>query len=426
VRTVRATLEALFRKGAVARRERQRPANARSRGVSDLVGEHSGWIFALLRLLHPIVSTRRVAVVTRADDVREVLSDHEHFTVAHYAPRMLEITGPFILGLDDNALYRHDHVALRAALRPEDVPLIGEQVLAAARARVAAASADRELDIVTDLVDPVIDQVVAEYLGAPGPDPSTQLRWARDIFEHIFLNASNSPAVRNRALADAVPMRAHLDGLIATRKAALLAGRNASDDVLTRLLRAQQQHGLHDLAIRHNLLGLITGWIPTASKAFVMVVEELLRRPAQLGSAQRAARAGDRALLAAHVFEALRFRPQTWALLRVCSVEQKVATGTCREAAVPAGARVLLGTRSAMFDRRVVRAPGKFRLDRPWGEYLHFGYGLHTCFGEEINRAQLPALAMALLEGDDIARAGKLCWQGPYPSGLRVRQVAGR
>ena len=72
-------------------------------------------IFALLRRVRPIVSLRRYALVTRHADVREVLADHHAFTVARYAPTMEAITGPFILGLDDTPLYRHDDAALRAA-----------------------------------------------------------------------------------------------------------------------------------------------------------------------------------------------------------------------------------------------------------------------------------------------------------------------
>jgi cytochrome P450 len=231
--------------------------------------------------------------------------------------------------------------------------------------------------------------------------------------------------VRDRALAEAAEMRPHLDALIARRRAALASGDDVPDDVLARLLRHEPaEGGLHDVAVRHNLIGLITGWIPTVSKAFALAIDELLRRPAELEQAQRAARDGNRDLVAAYVFEALRFRPQTWALLRVCAAPHTVASGTQRATEIPAGARVLVAMQLAMFDRRAVAAPGKFRVDRPWHEYLHLGHGLHTCFGLEINRVHLPALATALLERPHLQRApgadGRLGWRGPYPSRLTV------
>jgi cytochrome P450 len=361
-------------------------------------------------------------VVALAADVREVLADHHSFTVALYEPKMAAITGPFILGLDDTALYRHDHAALRAAIRESDLPGVSETVLAAARKRVAAADGG-QIDVVAGLADPAIDEVIANYFGTPGPDTCTQLRWARNLFQEIFINVGNRSGVRNRALADAAEMRPHLDALIAARKRAMESGASVPDDVLTRLLTSQPG-GLHDIAIRHNLIGLIVGWIPTVSKAFALAIEELLHRPAQLESAQKAAHEGDRELVGAHVFEALRFRPQNWALLRKCAADRVVAAGTDREARLRAGATVVAGTESAMFDPQAVTAPREFRLDRAPGEYLHFGHGLHTCFGQDINRVQLPALATALLERSRIQRApgrlGKLRWQGPYPCGLRV------
>jgi cytochrome P450 len=390
---------------------------------------HSPWVFARMRRLHPIVSTRRFAVVTRAADVREVLGDHACFHVL-YEPKMTAITGPFILGLDGTALYRHDDAALRAAVRPEDLPGVGEEMLAAARERIARA-AGGQIDVVAELADPAIDRVISRYFGTPGPDTATQLRWARSLFQEIFINVADNPAVRDRALADAAQMRRHLDVLIAARKAQARSGGSAPDDVLTRLLRVRPRDGgLHDVSIRHNLIGLVVGWIPTASKAFANVIEELLRRPAELERAQHAARDGDRDAVAAHVFEALRFRPQNWALLRMCVRDRTIAADTARATTIRQGATVFAATQSAMFDESAVAAPEEFRVNRRWSDYMHFGHGLHTCFGQEINRVQLPALATALLEGPPIERAtgdaGRMRWRGPYPVGLGVSLSDGR
>jgi cytochrome P450 len=387
------------------------------------LGDSSGCVFAVLRRVRPIIATRGFGVVTRADDVREVLRDHRNFTVALYEPRMVELTGPFILGLDDTALYRHDAAALRAAVRSDDIPRIAEATLAAARERVEGARG--RIDVVSELADPVADRVIAQYFGTPGPDTATQLRWARTLFEHIFLNVGDKREVRDRALAAAGEMRPHLDTLIAARRAGIESGADVPDDVLTRLLRHRSSEGgMHAIAIRHNLIGLIAGWIPTVSKAFAGAIEELLRRPAELERAQQAARDGDRELVAAYVFEAMRFRPQTWAVLRTCAADRTVAASTRRATTMHQGSKVLVAIQSAMFDERAVTAPQEFRVDRPWSDYLHFGHGLHTCFGLEINRVHLPAMATALLEGPRIVRApgptGKLRWDGPYPVGLTV------
>jgi hypothetical protein len=175
-------------------------------------------VLAVLRRVRQILVVKGNALITRANDVHAVLRDHEHFTVSHYEPKMAAISGPFILGLDDTQLYRRDHAALRAAIRAEDVPRIGATTLATARERVAAAGL--RIDVVAELADPVIDRVMSEYFGTPGPDTAMQLRWARDIFQDVFLNVANGAAAHERALASAAEMRPHLDRLIAERRAA--------------------------------------------------------------------------------------------------------------------------------------------------------------------------------------------------------------
>lgn len=392
-------------------------------GAVELLGRslerHAGALFSHLREHHPILSARGFALVTLAEDVREVLGDQRRFRVP-YEAKMEAITGPFILGLDGGPLYDHDHAALRAAVRADDLPVLARSALESARARMEAAS-DGTVDAVAELADPTLDRLVRTYLGAPGPDTATQLRWARSLFEEIFINGRDVASIRERALSDAGQMRAHVDSLVAARADALAAGDPAPDDVLTRLLRAEANgDGLHRVPLRHNLIGLIVGWIPTASKAFALALEELLERPAELAAAQRAAREEDDAAVSAFLFEALRFRPQNWGLLRDCAADTTLAAGTPRETALEAGTVVVAATQSAMHDERAVPSPDEFRPGRPWDQYMHFGHGLHTCFGEAINRVQLPALLQALLEHGPLRRAGELRWDGPFPSHLPV------
>lgn len=400
--------------------------------VSDLVGvladRNASGSFALMRRHDPIVSLPgKITIVALNEDVKEVLGDPARFTADLYGPKMEAVTGPFILGVDDVPLYHHDHAAMDRAVVEEDLALLGERMYETAQGLVAARRAEGRIDVVSQLADPAIDSAITAYFGTSGPDPETQARWARNIFQELFINVGNLATVRERALADAAEWRVHLDGLIAERKRALEAGEDLPDDVLTRLLRYQHEGepNLHDIAIRHNLLGMITGWIPTISNAFARIVEELLEREDELQRAQEAARAGDRALVGAYCFEASRFRPQNFALLRYAPQETVIAQGTDRETRVKAGSTVFAATLSAMHDERAIEAPDEFRIDRPWSDYMLFGYGMHTCYGQQIVRAQLPAMAQALFEGPRLRRAhggeGKLRFEGPFPSGLTVR-----
>ncbi len=395
--------------------------------VAKLADSESNETFAIMRRVDPIVSAGPITVVTLNEDVTEVLGDPARFTAHLYGPKMEAITGPFILGVDDTPLYHHDHAAMDRAVVREDLPRLARSMYDVAHELVAERRDEGHIDVVSQLADPALDHVIAEYFGTPGPDTATQLAWARHVFHELFINVNNLPTVRDRALADAARWRPHLDGLIDARKAQLQAGEDVPDDVLTRLLRYQDEGepNFHDIAIRHNILGNITGWIPTISNAFARIVEELLHREDELAAAQAAARAGDRDLVAAYCWEASRFRPQNFALLRYVPQDTVIAEGTDRETKVKAGSTVFAATLSAMHDPAAIDDPEQFRVDRPASDYMLFGYGMHTCYGQHIVRAQMPALATALLEGPRIERArghdGKLRFEGPFPSGLTVR-----
>ena len=400
--------------------------------VSDLAGvladRGSAEGFEVMRRHNPILSLPGgVTIVALNEDVKEVLGDPARFTADLYGPKMEAVTGPFILGVDDVPLYHHDHAAMDRAVVKEDLPVLAERMYETAQRLVAGFRDHGEIDVVSQLADPAIDRGIAAYFGTPGPDPETQARWARNVFQELFINVGNLATVRERALADAAQWREHLDGLIAARKRRVEAGEDVPDDVLTRLLRFQSEGepNLHDVAIRHNILGNITGWIPTISNAFARIVDELLERDDELERAQAAARAGDRRLVGAYCFEASRFNPQNFALLRYVAEDTVIAEGTDRATAVKAGSTVFAATLSAMHDERAIDDPDEFRVDRPRSDYMLFGHGMHTCYGQHIVRAQLPAMAQALFEGPKIerarGRAGKLRFEGPYPCGLTVR-----
>ncbi|GAC1469833.1 MAG: hypothetical protein PVSMB7_19780 [Chloroflexota bacterium] len=385
-------------------------------------------VFAVLREVKPILVTHGFAVVTRYEDVQEVLERDNEFTVALYTPKMEAITGDFILGLDNTPQYEHDHAELRLALRRDDLPRLAESITREAEGIVTRVGSQGSLDVVSDYTDVTPARLVSTYFGTPGPDDATLISWARMLFDEIFINVKNDPAVHNSAMGAAQEMCAYLDDLIQTRKSESTGIGAGQDDVLGRLLHMQKlsDSGFDDTAIRSNILGLIVGWIPTTSKAVAHAIDELLRRPEQLAGAQEAARRNDDELVASYMFEALRFHPQNFGLLRRCAVDYTVARGTDRATTIPVGTVTLVATQSAMMDHHVVDAPTEFRLDRPPSTYMHFGFGMHTCFGQYINRVQIPLLGKVLLRQRNLRRAGgeagRLAYGygGNFPSSMQV------
>jgi len=171
-------------------------------------------VFAVLREVKPILVTHGFAVVTRYEDVQEVLERDNEFTVALYTPKMEAITGDFILGLDNTPQYEHDHAELRLALRRDDLPRLAESITREAEGIVTRVGSQGSLDVVSAYTDVAPARVVSTYFGTPGPDDATLISWARMLFDEIFINVKNDPAVHNSAMGAAQEMCAYLDDLI--------------------------------------------------------------------------------------------------------------------------------------------------------------------------------------------------------------------
>ncbi len=395
-------------------------------------------VFSVLRAFAPNLVLRRslvsaypntaTAVVSRFDDIHEVLDREADFEVV-YEPRMREITAGenFFLGMQDGPRYTRDVSSMRLAARREDV---AEIVLpfVSAQAEAIVAGSGGTLDLPRSLTLPVPARMVGHYFGTPGPDERTMIDWTTVMFWYLFIDLQADPEVGRKALGAAAGCRDYLDQAIARRK----AEPTDTDDVLNRCLALQAAGvpGMDDLGIRNNLIGLIIGAIPTLSRAACQALDQLLDRPDALAGAQQAARDGDDAVLARHVFEAFRFNPINPVIYRRAVRDTVIARNTWRERAVPQGTLVFAANISAMFDRREMPDPGAFRTDRPWHHYMLWGYGLHTCFGAQINAAVIPALLKPLLAAGKLRRAegvaGRIDTGGtPFPQHFTVRFDAG-
>ena len=102
-----------------------------------------------------------------------------------------------------------------------------------------------------------------------------------------------------------------------------------------------------------------------------------------------------------------------------------VAKGTLRSRKIPKGTLVFAANFSAMFDPLKIDAPNSFRTDRPWEDYMLWGYAMHTCSGAYINRAIIPTLMRPLLQQNNLRRAsgaaGRIDSAGtPFPVHMHV------
>jgi cytochrome P450 len=386
-------------------------------------------VFSALRALLPNLLIKRklitsydnsgLALVTRFEDVKEVLSRDEDFEVV-YGPRMIEITGGrnFFLGMQDTADYTRDVSNMRIAVRRDDIAAIVQPFAHRRATALIEVAKTGRIDVPQDLTLRVPAQLMNEYFGAPGPSEREMIEWTTIIFWYLFVDLTADAKVGGRALDAAARFRAYFDSLIQERK----THSSGADDVLNRCLAMQAGGlpGMDDIGIRDNLIGLVVGAVPTTSQAAVQALDQLLDRPDALAGAQRAAQSNDDALLARYIFEALRFNPVSKLIYRRAKTETVIARNTFRALNVPQSTMVMAAPFSAMFDRLKLKDPDSFRIDRPWNNYILWGDGLHACFAAHINPVLVPAILKPLLARRGLRRAagaaGQIDTQGtPFP-----------
>jgi cytochrome P450 len=232
-------------------------------------------------------------VVARHEHVLDCLSRPDVFTVDLYAPEMARATDDrtrhpdafahFLLGTDDDDLYRIDDVLLRRAVSPEDEPLVTALARAEAEnwARLAAGSPDGEVDVVPTLARSVPLRIVGDYLGVPAAGPGEPsvlpgrrggdpfpldeailgvfsfreisegrvptaddlFGWVKDVFRNTFNNfnpaAPTFAEFRARGVLATEYLTAYIHALLTAHKERLRRGEPVPDTLLTRLLRFQ-------------------------------------------------------------------------------------------------------------------------------------------------------------------------------------------
>jgi cytochrome P450 len=356
----------------------------------------------MLRRFLPIARLGSTCVVTLHDDVREVFATDRAFHVP-YKPRLDVITGgePFFLGMADGPEYRTSLAAMHRVVTTEDLPELARQTEARAE-KIVAASGGR-VEVVDQLVRRVTFDVLGRYFGVPEPAEGRLDVWATRLFEFQFMGSPGDHDLRSQVDAIAPAFRAHIDQEIARRK----SGDDAPPDVLSRCLDRQRagEPGYSDVEIRTALLCMVVGGPPQPPMVVPQALEQLLRRPEALAAASAAATDGDDDRLWRIVREAMRFDPLAPGLPRIATEDWTIARGTRRQHTIRKDATVIVAFASAMMDKRRIPEPGRFDPERRAHEYIHFGNGLHECFGRHINQATLHLMLKPLLRQPRLRRA---------------------
>ncbi|MFI6347137.1 cytochrome P450 [Streptomyces sp. NPDC050560] len=347
--------------------------------------------FSTLREQEPISKVRlwdgKIAwLVTRYDDVREVLSD-PRFSSDMNAPGFPSHSAgvaatrqkhPTFLNMDDpeHAVHRRmltrDFMIKRVeALRPRIRDHV-QRLLDEFTAR------PRPADLVTGLALPVTSSVISELLGVPYED--------HEFFQYqsgLLVSGETGP---EEALQAYEEMREYLRGLV-ERKAA-----EPAEDVISHLIEVERT-GAIDRDQLLNMLRLLLGaGHETTANMIALGTLALLENPGQL-AALRADTSAPR--VANAVEELLRYLTIThFGRRRVATADVEVAGQLVR-----AGEPVVAANDSANRDPDAFPGdPDRLDLGREARHHLTFGYGVHQCLGQPLARVELQEVYPALFE----------------------------
>ncbi|MCQ9184822.1 cytochrome P450 [Streptomyces sp. IBSBF 2953] len=334
-----------------------------------------------LRELGGVVRLRDpdVYAVTRYDEVRAALADHDAFVSGEgvgFDPGVNQLMRGVTLVSDPP-----EHDVLRsvvgAGLRPGPLRARGEDIARKARDLVAEVVAKREIDGVTELAQALPMLIIPDYLGLPernrehlyawgqvgndllGP-PSERTAHNMEMTRRLFTFAHELAA--NRELAAESPGAAMLDaadrGVIAVEKCPLL------------------------------LVDFIGPALETTAAAIAHLLVHFAERPGQWDALR-----AEPALVASTINELLRFETPVRGLTRVAARDTELGGVT-----VPQGARIWALFASANRDERKWERADEFDFRRNPLDHLGFGYGAHNCVGQGIARLELHAVIHALLD----------------------------
>lgn len=365
--------------------------------------------FSVLRSVKPVARFGKTVIVTRYEDVMDVLKRETDFTVHEIDGYKMEVMGnPFVLGMDASPETTRDRDMLRQVIRREDLGLIRNMIKQIGAELIEQAKAKHQIDTVNEYARLASVRIVAQYFGVPADEP-TMMRWQRAIFNEAFVNLDNNKEIHEQGMVAAKEIADYLMQLIQERKQQT----DLPDNVLNRLIKKQKDNPwLDDVAVRRNIL-CILGVVENTSKVVTHIIDQLLRRPDIMEKVRQAVAAKDMDAVHGYCFDILRFNPHNPVILRFCKNGSVIGAGKPYERKVPPGCTIYAATLSAMFDGNIVKDPKSIQPRKV--EYMHFGYGPHLCTGRYISEVNVPELVAGLVQLKGLRRApgkkGKISYE---------------
>jgi cytochrome P450 len=326
----------------------------------------------------------QVYLVTRYEDIKAVLSDHERFSnerppgfvaqgVQTTEEEQATARAGNLLGLDPP-----DHSRLRRMLTPEftlrRMKRLERRIVEIVDAQLdAMEKSGPPVDLVENFALPIPSLVICELLGVPYDD--------REDFQRRSVRQLDFSVPIPERLELQRQGRAYMTTLVAR------ARRHPGEDILGMLVREHGDELTDDELIGVASLLLLAGH-ETTSNMLGLGTLALLRHPEQLALVR-----DDPDAIGPAIEELLRWLSIVQsAIPRVTTTDVEVAGVT-----IPAGNLVFPSMPSGNRDAAFIEAPEVLDIRRGAPGHLAFGHGVHHCLGAPLARMEMRIAFPALL-----------------------------
>lgn len=335
--------------------------------------------YQALRDLGPAVwlPTHSVWAISRYDDVRAALRDHEGFSSAS-GVAVGEAVNRGLGGTtlaSDPPLHDKLRKLIAAPMTVGALNLIKRDIAAEAQAVVARLVASRHFDAATDLAQHLPLTIVSQLVGLPEEARTKMLPYAAGVFD--MLGPENSRS------AEAMPVISEMRHTIAaltrdTVKPGSWAAR-LLDHVDAGTIAPEQY-----TVLLRDYLGPSLDTTIFATSSLIWLFSQNPEQWDLLRAEPKLARNA--------VNEAVRIESPIRGFTRLLT-RDRVVGGT----RLPAGERALLLFASANRDERKWQQPERFDIRRKVTDQLGFGFGIHSCAGMHLARMEIESLLEALI-----------------------------
>ncbi|MEP9360446.1 cytochrome P450 [Sphingomonas sp. KR3-1] len=325
--------------------------------------------------------------------------------IAADAPRV-----PLLLTMDPPEHHKN-RMVLRERFKPSVMRALEEHIVARCReiaddvaaARIAAAG-DGEIDFVEAIAMRLPLDVILELLGVPAEARDQMYLWSNAVIGSEDPEYGSVDLPREAIVGAQQAMFGYFARFIAERRA------SPREDLVSLLVEARiDGEPLTDREILGFCFLLAIAGNETTRNATSGAMLALIEHPEA-----RAALTADSALMPTAVEELLRWVTPIVYMARTATTDVEIGGQTVRK-----GEKVVLFYPSANRDDSVFEAPFTLDLARRPNRHLTFGFGRHSCLGNDLARIELRAVLSELL-----ARFPGLELAGPV-SRLRSNFVGG-